>query len=200
MAKITIILKGGAGSGNFDHAGRPGKIGGSSEGSGDKVYNWNRDINPALSKTGMSPRNRLRVLSKMPRGKSEYNWDDINKALTDVGWHPNYILRVMGNLKPTEDKPESGGDTPEKVSNDPTPSKQDRRGAFKFTMIEPGHGKGNASIPSNRLTGHSINDVNDYLEYHAKYFTDGKAPNMIPYATDVKVIGSTVHVEYEVSE
>jgi len=32
--KYKIVLKGGAGSGNYGHAGRPGKIGGSSEGGG----------------------------------------------------------------------------------------------------------------------------------------------------------------------
>lgn len=32
MTKITFRLKGGTGSGNFGHAGRPGKIGGSSGG------------------------------------------------------------------------------------------------------------------------------------------------------------------------
>lgn len=32
--KLKLVLKGGAGSGNFDHAGRPGKEGGSAAGSG----------------------------------------------------------------------------------------------------------------------------------------------------------------------
>lgn len=32
--KLTFRLKGGAGSGNFGHAGRPGKVGGSASGSG----------------------------------------------------------------------------------------------------------------------------------------------------------------------
>lgn len=55
MLRVRIVLKGGAGSGNFDHAGRPGKVGGSFT-YRSRVYHGSP--NQSLSKVVANPESR----------------------------------------------------------------------------------------------------------------------------------------------
>jgi len=68
-----LETKGGAGSGNFGHQGRPGQVGGSSSGSspsGEKPETGNRqDSEPTGSSTGASPSRKFGFITVRPHNK-----------------------------------------------------------------------------------------------------------------------------------
>lgn len=81
--RLKFVLKGGTGSGNFDHAGRPGKIGGSSPGGGA----GGAKFVPIHERPQMSMFQRQDTAIALEKRGGDYNTVKRYLETADVPWH-----------------------------------------------------------------------------------------------------------------
>jgi len=100
LTKIIRLLKGGQGSGNFDHAGRPGERGGSSSegGGGGFVDSSGKKITMGR-KLGVSPFDRGQIYFEGSDGNA---WQYGSRGYTNMGPADRFISDVKaGNIRAT---------------------------------------------------------------------------------------------------
>jgi len=104
IKRIKIVLLGGDGSGNFDHAGRPGKVGGSAEkGAGKNIHvlKWrdqdgqeHKGIVKKIDKYEETPKNGMGVYAIKGKNKGEILYTSEGEDVKGSATHGQMVRAV----------------------------------------------------------------------------------------------------------